>query len=250
MCRGSVGKSKRRAGKGKGKDKVRDGFIAWGDPKSKALCLSRYAGRAHPPDPARRPPPAARRPRPAARRAQPLTPPRPSYAVPRPRSTAFLWSTCLCLYMGLRSWQSMLMSGIAVLTFVFSVNYWRDPIRGTRRNVDLFFAKFSFASHCFFAYLYQRDYRASWIAWPLGVTSASLFLIASLLWRRRSNTWILAHACFHCCVGVNMTMCHFAIDRPDMDVDMLLNSPFAFLEHWLETTRLGLASLGIVVHVP
>ena len=50
----------------------------------------------------------------------------------------------------------MTVSVILLLTSLISMNYWRDPKRGWRRNADLIFAKFSLLINCYYGFKYTR----------------------------------------------------------------------------------------------
>mmetsp|Transcript_44778 Transcript_44778/g.140408 ORF Transcript_44778/g.140408 Transcript_44778/m.140408 type:complete len:151 (-) Transcript_44778:531-983(-) len=133
--------------------------------------------------------------------------------------------------LGLYSWPAIFLSLVSITTFLLSVNYWRNGVKGMRRDVDVIFAKVSFLTHCVTAALYQEDTAAAVIAWALGAASYGLFMLASKLWKVRTRTWVLGHAAFHCCVGLNMMMCVLAMERPYLEKTLIRSTNFAFLEH-------------------
>jgi hypothetical protein len=84
-----------------------------------------------------------------------------------------------------------------LLTSLISMNYWRDPKRGWRRNADLIFAKFFLLMNCYYAFKYVR----------YSPYVISLFcIILSLPWIYNQSTklisqnnpdWVKYHFAFH-----------------------------------------------------
>lgn len=101
-------------------------------------------------------------------------------------------------------------TGMLVLTWIISVNYWRRATYGWRRNLDLAFSKVSFA--VFFARGYVVVYTSPFHTLPekvyvyTGFTFLGLIVYFYYLSGRAYNAgsplWIYYHMLFHLFIGL------------------------------------------------
>jgi hypothetical protein len=118
-------------------------------------------------------------------------------------SLSFLVPAVLALFYNPTRWW--LICGYSV-TFLVSVNYWRRAEPGIRRDVDLVVAKLSFAIVLGSGLSSTGDQWRTGLVYAGAVcTSTALcYSFSVVYYRRRTSLWILAHACFHFCVGCGM----------------------------------------------
>ena len=88
---------------------------------------------------------------------------------------------------------SLFLSGILVTSF----NFWRHPIYGIRRNMDLYYAKISFIISCIIYYIYCNNYESIFLT--IFILSSILYnyYLSSYYYEKLDNKWIFHHACFH-----------------------------------------------------
>jgi hypothetical protein len=118
-------------------------------------------------------------------------------------SFSFLAPAVLALFYEPRRWW--LICGYCT-TFIVSVNYWRRAEPGIRRDVDLVVAKLSFAVTLVSGLSSTGDSWREGLAYALAVCiSTGLCYRFSMVYHSRQNVlWIVAHCCFHMCVGCGM----------------------------------------------
>lgn len=99
--------------------------------------------------------------------------------------------------------EFIVLSTISSVTSFVSINYWRLPIIGLRRNLDLGFSKLLFAVYFLLGsskMLYLRNDAL------LGCISIIInYIISSILWEKDNSYWIYFHVGFH--VSVALEQC-------------------------------------------
>lgn len=88
------------------------------------------------------------------------------------------------------------LSSVSFITTIASFNYWRDPIPGTRKNIDLIVSKS--AGLIYFVHGYNN---LSGMMRLIGYTNGFVILLSYctsvLLYKLKSNGWINYHMAFH-----------------------------------------------------
>jgi hypothetical protein len=86
---------------------------------------------------------------------------------------------------------------LLVATSLISANYWRKATYSWRRQVDLLFAKYSFAVFVGNGIIYVRKVEFAVPAYSGLVLILYCFYQSSQKWTLRDNTWFQFHFCFH-----------------------------------------------------
>jgi hypothetical protein len=85
---------------------------------------------------------------------------------------------------------------VTVFTTLVSINYWKNPVEGFRKNMDLIFSKFSATTYVIYGNLYMKPTN-------LFYGYINLFFIfylyhMSCLFHRKSDPlWVVYHIAFH-----------------------------------------------------
>jgi len=115
------------------------------------------------------------------------------------RNYTLMASSCLFVFpivYGLKKGKRLL-SAASLLSMAFSLNYWRHPIPGTRREMDIFVAKLVgvlFYSTGFFK-MKGTGYRL--LASMNGILLISSYLLSCELHSKGQHQWLYAHVVMH-----------------------------------------------------
>lgn len=92
-------------------------------------------------------------------------------------------------------------------TCIVSMNYWRNPVSGFRRNVDICVARGCFLTTCLSGAIYVREPFLFVIGLPL-VILIPLFYGLSIYFFQLKNdhTWAFMHMSMHAFVSLGMTI--------------------------------------------
>lgn len=91
-------------------------------------------------------------------------------------------------------------------TSIVSINYWRDPMPGARRNADIYTAHSSFVITCVAGGLFVRDPFWLFVGWPLAAMIPFFYWLSIKLFSRGGRVWALAHMSMHACISVGMSI--------------------------------------------
>jgi hypothetical protein len=85
---------------------------------------------------------------------------------------------------------------VSVITSIVSINYWINPIEGTRKNMDLIFSKISATTYVLYGNLYMT--RTNIIYGYINLFFMIYFYNQSCRFHRKSNPcWLPCHILFH-----------------------------------------------------
>ena len=94
----------------------------------------------------------------------------------------------------------IILSTISTLTSVTSINYWRFPIIGLRRNMDLIFSKLLFIVYFLLRLSKMLYLRNDALLYCISIIIN--YIISSMLWEKDNSYWICFHVGFHAFVAV------------------------------------------------
>jgi hypothetical protein len=89
------------------------------------------------------------------------------------------------------------LSTISLLSMVASMNYWRKPVSGTRKNMDLIISKIAGAMYFFYGYNQVNGTVFRIFGYTNGFAMISLYNTSCILYELKSNTWEYYHIMFH-----------------------------------------------------
>jgi hypothetical protein len=98
----------------------------------------------------------------------------------------------------------------SVTTTAVSVNYWRHAVPGFRRDLDMIFAKISFAIYFLTGFLNIKDCGVLVLAWPICFAIIGFYTLSSVFWEKDSAFWVYFHMLFHFFVAVEQYLVLFA----------------------------------------
>lgn len=101
------------------------------------------------------------------------------------------------------------LAAILLSTATASTLHWLRAHSGWRCAVDKLIARASFAVFTVVALTRIRDVRLCLFGWPLWAVMVTCYRASRRYWESDGPTrarWVVAHACFHCCVGVGQCM--------------------------------------------
>jgi hypothetical protein len=123
---------------------------------------------------------------------------RNTFPVPDFDSNCLIMSSCFfiipSIYAFIRNiwWLGLL----SFITALISINYWRYAIEGFRRNIDLFFSKFSFTIY-FISGIYYIQNINIFLALPICVMIIFCYYMSNKIWNDDSYLWVFYHISFH-----------------------------------------------------
>lgn len=91
---------------------------------------------------------------------------------------------------------------LSVITTLVSMNYWRRPIEGVRRKLDLHTAKISFAVFFITGVVSIRDINILKIGYTNAIAMLSFYFTSNYLHSKGSSVWIIFHMLFHISVAL------------------------------------------------
>ena len=91
---------------------------------------------------------------------------------------------------------------LSAATTAVSVNYWRHAVPGWRKEMDLFFAKFSFLIYFLVGVYNIRNRFILQIGWPNTVMIILCYAMSNHLWSVASYSWLYFHMAFHLFVAL------------------------------------------------
>ena len=89
--------------------------------------------------------------------------------------------------------------GLIWTTFC-SINYWRNPIHGTRRDFDLVTSKIAFFWYLYHGYFYVHSYGL--LCYPNLAAILFLYYKSNTAFDSNDNIWLYYHMLFHILVGI------------------------------------------------
>jgi hypothetical protein len=96
---------------------------------------------------------------------------------------------------------------LAFLTFLCSINYWRDPLPGWRRDTDIYLATYVFI-HIFYHIWYYVNSPISYFCYYTIIQSYILYRVSCMLYEINDPYWYKYHILMHvfCNIGTILTM--------------------------------------------
>jgi hypothetical protein len=135
------------------------------------------------------------------------------YSSPSPRESSKLLTKTSFLFLipGVYAFQHELYyySLVLLLTTGISFNFWRKPVYGLRRNIDLVYAKLSFVIFFVSGVYYVRIYLS--LYYTLLFLMLYYFQTAYVLSQKRVYNWYRYHALFHLIVAIEQFLILYAI---------------------------------------
>jgi hypothetical protein len=93
--------------------------------------------------------------------------------------------------------KQYVLSSVSLVCMAASINYWRHPIPGTRKNIDLWVSKSSVVIYFIYGY---TNVNTSWmrlIGYANGILMASAYNTSCVLHKLKNDTWEYYHMLFH-----------------------------------------------------
>jgi len=89
------------------------------------------------------------------------------------------------------------LSTITLISMLASMNYWRNPILGTRQNVDFIISKSVGAIYFFYGYNNVNSTIFRIFGYTNGFLMISLYNASCVLYALKSDAWEYYHIMFH-----------------------------------------------------
>jgi len=89
------------------------------------------------------------------------------------------------------------LSTMSLISTLASMNYWRKPIPGTRKNADLIISKATGAMYFFYGYNNVNINICRIFGFTNGIILLSLYNVSCVLHERKSDSWEFYHMMFH-----------------------------------------------------
>ena len=80
---------------------------------------------------------------------------------------------------------------------IASINYWKHPITGSIKNIDLFVSKASALIYFIYGYNYVNTTYLRLLGYTNGICMISMYNTSCILSELHSETWELYHILFH-----------------------------------------------------
>lgn len=93
--------------------------------------------------------------------------------------------------------HSHIFSYISFIVSLVSINFWRFPMNGWRRNIDIATAKLSFIVYFSCGCYFVRDLYHITLGWIICITMLFCYFMSGKLWYADSPHWIHFHMMFH-----------------------------------------------------
>ena len=93
--------------------------------------------------------------------------------------------------------KKYLLSTTSLVSMMVSLNYWRNPISGTRKTTDVIISKIATAIYFFHGYnnIHGAIFRI--FGYTNGLCMISLYNVSCILYQLKSDTWEYYHILFH-----------------------------------------------------
>ena len=89
---------------------------------------------------------------------------------------------------------------VGFMVMVCSINFWRRPLAGWRRDMDLVVAKVGAACQIYSSFFRPQQSQIVFLA--LALIGLLLYLRAALLWNEGKRCWVGVHFVFHSCFAL------------------------------------------------
>ena len=116
-------------------------------------------------------------------------------------------------YVGVNKMVTQPYSLLYVVTTLFSLNHWRDPLCEKKRNMDRIIARVSFVITLFTGLRVVRDYYTFILGIYLAVCIVLAYSISRYLGRMNNKWWYIAHVLMHIFVSSGMTLVVFNVQQ-------------------------------------
>jgi hypothetical protein len=107
------------------------------------------------------------------------------------------------------------------LTSVISANYWRKPTYSWRRDLDMFFSKFSFAVFVSIGIYYGWNTYFSIPTYIGLLIMIYSYYISYKLSRMKDESWYKYHLIFHFAIICELSMIVYLLSQNEMENDIL-----------------------------
>ena len=101
--------------------------------------------------------------------------------------------------------RSFYLAILYTLTSLASLNYWRNPVYGFRRNIDIIVARTSFVITLISGIIFIKNITYLVIGWFLAVCIPICYYLSHKLSNMRMKQWCVAHMMRHTFVAAGMT---------------------------------------------
>jgi len=128
-----------------------------------------------------------------------LCPTKCDLIVPFTESKYLLLSSCFFVYPSYIAYNrgNNIHSAIIFMIFLFSVNYWRNPTYGWRRNLDLIWAKSTFVIYGSYGLYYIREPYTYYIFCQNMILIMLCYYLSCKHYKRNEKIWLLYHILLH-----------------------------------------------------
>lgn len=92
------------------------------------------------------------------------------------------------------------------LTTLASLNYWRYPVHGLRRNIDLIIARTSFFITLVSGIIFIKNRTYLVVGWSFAVCIPFCYYLSHKLSKLRMKQWCVAHMMMHAFVAAGMSL--------------------------------------------
>ena len=89
------------------------------------------------------------------------------------------------------------LSTVSCVSMIASINYWRHPVPGTRKNIDLFCSKLVGLAFFLHGHFYISNKILKTLGYCNGLSIIYLFMSSCRQYELHSENWIYYHIAFH-----------------------------------------------------
>lgn len=93
--------------------------------------------------------------------------------------------------------QQYVLSFTSFASMAASINYWRNPVVGSRKNIDLFVSKSCGVIYFIYGYYNVNTTYLRLLGYTNCIFTASMYNTSCILHEMNSDTWELYHMLFH-----------------------------------------------------
>jgi len=93
--------------------------------------------------------------------------------------------------------KQYVLSFTSFVSMAASINYWRNPVEGSRKNIDLFVSKACGLIYFIHGYNYVNTTWLRLFGYTNGICMLSVYNSSCILHALKSDTWEFYHMLFH-----------------------------------------------------
>jgi hypothetical protein len=90
-----------------------------------------------------------------------------------------------------------MLGSVSLCTALCSINYWMNPVEGTRKNIDLFVSKITSVTYVIYGYNNINSSMIKLISYTNLLYIINLYYLSCSSYNKNSDTWLYYHIYFH-----------------------------------------------------